>query len=206
MPKRHLFSQGNDWAWNLFCAIIENIEARRSGAGLEEWWERVMTRTHASEGGMEVDYQVYADGEARLGWVNGEYEISLTPALKRAGKGRVQLKGDRVLESVVDSIKTAFRAGRIEVAHLKLALLAGENGERQLGAIQWVRTESEPEFTQRLTEPFTRARLLLNLRAEAEPEFLTETVEQAFASIRSEERRVGKECVTQCRSRWSPYH
>ena len=24
--------------------------------------------------------------------------------------------------------------------------------------------------------------------------------------IRSEERRVGKECVCQCRSRWSPYH
>src|SRR3546814_12854838 len=31
---------------------------------------------------------------------------------------------------------------------------------------------------------------------------------QAFcASIRrSEERRVGKECVSTCRSRWSPYH
>ena len=26
------------------------------------------------------------------------------------------------------------------------------------------------------------------------------------AAARSEERRVGKECVTQCRSRWSPYH
>src|SRR3546814_3988790 len=26
------------------------------------------------------------------------------------------------------------------------------------------------------------------------------------ASIRSEERRVGKECVSTCRSRWSPYH
>src|SRR3546814_11312336 len=24
--------------------------------------------------------------------------------------------------------------------------------------------------------------------------------------IRSEERRVGKECVSKCRSRWSPYH
>src|SRR3546814_18220727 len=24
--------------------------------------------------------------------------------------------------------------------------------------------------------------------------------------LRSEERRVGKECVSQCRSRWSPYH
>src|SRR3546814_15925435 len=26
------------------------------------------------------------------------------------------------------------------------------------------------------------------------------------ASARSEERRVGKECVSTCRSRWSPYH
>src|SRR3546814_20710625 len=27
-----------------------------------------------------------------------------------------------------------------------------------------------------------------------------------LTSIRSEERRVGKECVSTCRSRWSPYH
>src|SRR3546814_2204200 len=26
------------------------------------------------------------------------------------------------------------------------------------------------------------------------------------APVRSEERRVGKECVSTCRSRWSPYH
>ena len=25
-------------------------------------------------------------------------------------------------------------------------------------------------------------------------------------AIRSEERRVGKECASKCRSRWSPYH
>src|SRR3546814_11257526 len=29
---------------------------------------------------------------------------------------------------------------------------------------------------------------------------------EAPARIRSEERRVGKECVSTCRSRWSPYH
>src|SRR3546814_1992652 len=28
----------------------------------------------------------------------------------------------------------------------------------------------------------------------------------AERQIRSEERRVGKECVSTCRSRWSPYH
>src|SRR3546814_10550232 len=27
-----------------------------------------------------------------------------------------------------------------------------------------------------------------------------------FLDARSEERRVGKECVSTCRSRWSPYH
>src|SRR3546814_12180273 len=27
-----------------------------------------------------------------------------------------------------------------------------------------------------------------------------------FKRFRSEERRVGKECVSTCRSRWSPYH
>src|SRR3546814_18778212 len=28
----------------------------------------------------------------------------------------------------------------------------------------------------------------------------------AGQTVRSEERRVGKECVSTCRSRWSPYH
>ena len=29
---------------------------------------------------------------------------------------------------------------------------------------------------------------------------------QVEAGVRSEERRVGKECLRLCRSRWSPYH
>src|SRR3546814_18034022 len=31
-------------------------------------------------------------------------------------------------------------------------------------------------------------------------------IERLTAKKRSEERRVGKECVSTCRSRWSPYH
>src|SRR3546814_7431210 len=31
-------------------------------------------------------------------------------------------------------------------------------------------------------------------------------VDQEFDRSRSEARRVGKECVSTCRSRWSPYH
>src|SRR3546814_15951300 len=42
------------------------------------------------------------------------------------------------------------------------------------------------------------------LAAEAVERPLQHACAQAFA--RSEERRVGKECVSTCRSRWSPYH
>ena len=33
-----------------------------------------------------------------------------------------------------------------------------------------------------------------------------EIVRTYVIHLRSEERRVGKECVGKCRSRWSPYH
>ena len=41
---------------------------------------------------------------------------------------------------------------------------------------------------------------------EAEAWVIIEKYEKALAPIRSEERRVGKECTSWCRSRWSPYH
>src|SRR3546814_9011215 len=37
-------------------------------------------------------------------------------------------------------------------------------------------------------------------------EFGYHSIPIVVASGRSEERRVGKECVSTCRSRWSPYH
>src|SRR6056297_3783235 len=35
---------------------------------------------------------------------------------------------------------------------------------------------------------------------------IAELLEGRTGQVRSEERRVGKECVSTCRSRWSPYH
>ena len=34
----------------------------------------------------------------------------------------------------------------------------------------------------------------------------SEMFHKVLADSRSEERRVGKECLFRCRSRWSPYH
>src|SRR3546814_19577031 len=45
------------------------------------------------------------------------------------------------------------------------------------------------------------------LEADEAKEFgLVDQVFDRRPTMRSEERRVGKECVSTCRSRWSPYH
>src|SRR3546814_14267992 len=61
--------------------------------------------------------------------------------------------------------------------------------------------------------PSNRARPGPFLRNEASPVFRSSEVQMGFcnssiasSAARSEERRVGKECVSTCRSRWSPYH
>src|SRR3546814_2963291 len=57
--------------------------------------------------------------------------------------------------------------------------------------------------TRKQAERFHQQLLHHYLRAHAGQ---TDIVERISVAIRSEERRVGKECVSTCRSRWSPYH
>src|SRR3546814_5217437 len=54
-----------------------------------------------------------------------------------------------------------------------------------------------------------RELLAIRLRSDQADHLLSQLCIAPFMlhrTIRSEERRVGKECVSTCRSRWSPYH
>src|SRR3546814_20001414 len=53
---------------------------------------------------------------------------------------------------------------------------------------------------------FHVAALAFHGRHEEAQRVRTERVDQTERIDRSEERRVGKECVSTCRYRWSPYH
>src|SRR3546814_1957841 len=66
-------------------------------------------------------------------------------------------------------------------------------------------------------EPFDRDKLARSLqislrKREVDPERVERMINSMVRQLessgesRSEERRVGKECVSRCRSRWSPYH
>ena len=42
----------------------------RTGAGLDAWLDEVMNRSDAGQRIVDVDYDIYAEGEAVLGWLN----------------------------------------------------------------------------------------------------------------------------------------
>src|SRR3546814_6386979 len=65
--------------------------------------------------------------------------------------------------------------------------------------------QSRPRHQSRHSlSPFIRAGFQGQRRAL--PKFPSAARIDPPAPLRSEERRVGKECVSTCRSRWSPYH
>src|SRR3546814_19461460 len=56
------------------------------------------------------------------------------------------------------------------------------------------------------TEFLKFRRTVKSQQPDLDPDLTSRGIAQQALSLRSEERRVGKECVSTCRSRWSSYH
>ncbi|MCX6619869.1 MAG: cobalamin biosynthesis protein P47K [Acidobacteria bacterium] len=141
----------------------------RDGSGLESWFA-ALAGPPGSATPPEVDYDVYAEGEALLGWVNGTALLSAPEPFD----------GNRFLLALAGRIRGSLAAEGVEIAHLKMTLTASENGE--LGALSQVSTAGEPELTRVLEHQTAAGELILNLRAEAAPEFLRAVVESTLAA------------------------
>ena len=61
------------------------------------------------------------------------------------------------------------------------------------------------DYTQIIQRPIVTEKGTM-LRQEANQVMFAVSRDANKIEIRSEERRVGKECTSVCRSRWSPYH
>lgn len=148
-------------------AQVKSIAARE-GTGVEAWLDAVMQDTFVSTPAMEVDYDMYADGEALLGWLNLQAEVS----------GR-ETDGNRWLLELANRLQSSLNELNAEIAHLKMTL-APEIGN-DLAVANLVREEGLAELSHELAEPLDRGQLLVNLRAEADPETLKNAV---LASLR----------------------
>jgi hypothetical protein len=69
----------------------------------------------------------------------------------------------------------------IEIAHLKMTLVPTEDGG-DIGVLNLVRTDGVAEVSHSLKAPLAAGELLLNLRAEADPELLRTAVLDALAA------------------------
>ena len=144
----------------------------RHGTGLEAWFDRIVSSEQEARTIMEVDYQTYADGEALLGWLNATVKVSSTQSLD----------GNALLREFAAAIQQRLGREGSEIAHLKMTLDPDESlGE--LAVINLVRNDYVPELSQALSDPFDRGQLILNLRAEVDPEILRDAVSAAVDKL-----------------------
>jgi G3E family GTPase len=140
----------------------------RQGTGLEEWFQHISSTSQVPRAIMEIDYEVYADGEARLGWLNGTLRL----------KTKTATNGNQLVQELAADIQGKLNKAAVEIAHLKMTLDADhELGD--LAVINLVRNDFIPELSQNLQDDFSSGELTINMRAEAAPELLRTTVQEA---------------------------
>jgi len=143
----------------------------REGRGLEAWFERIEDREAGTTPPPELDYDAYAEGESRLGWLNATLRLEAgTP-----------FDGNAFLRGLAGRIQARLAASAIEIAHLKAVLSPDEDGG-DLAVLNLTRSDASPEMSHALGEPLSAGELVLNLRAEGDPEHLQAAVEGALAS------------------------
>ena len=144
----------------------------RNGDGLDPWFERLMAQDQVARRVMDVDYESYADGEARLGWLNATIQLS-------AGD---EFDANALLEHLARDLQARLNAAGGEVAHLKMTF-SPDGGLNDIAAVNLVRSDFIPELSLRLDQHCTAGQLILNLRAEAAPQILKDAVEASVSAL-----------------------
>jgi hypothetical protein len=146
----------------------------REGINLEAWFGKIAREEQTAERAMEVDYKVYADGEALLGWLNCTVLLSAKKAFD----------ADLFLKELAGEVQARLRAEGAEVAHLKMTL-SPEGGLGEIGVVNLARNDFVPELSMTLGESVEKGELIINLRAEAAPAFLGRVVRQSLGAAAS---------------------
>lgn len=143
----------------------------RTGNGLDAWYQRLLAEEIDNRQAPEVDYEVYADGEALLGWLNAAATIDAPEPFD----------GNALLSRIANTLQTKLAAEGAEIAHLKMTLSPSEGND--LAVLNLVRGDGTPESLHRLQDDIEGGDLIINLRAEGDPALLRAAVEAVLRDM-----------------------
>ena len=148
----------------------------RDGTNFDAFQEAVGRTQAEHRKMMPVDYDIYAEGEAELGWLNCSIEFS-QPKDEPTDGGEFSL--DELLVDFVKRLGRALANDGAEVAHLKIlgqagsdpaiANLTSSDGPAELSLASEIRTDT--------------AQLVVNARVAVDPEILAQVVEAEAACL-----------------------
>lgn len=143
----------------------------RDGDGFETLIDAASGPRKNRSGSMAMDYDTYAEGEAELGWLNGQ--ITATAGEKYSL--------DEVTLAIVNAMETRLTDADCEVAHLKVlgqtlndaavANVVGGGSKAELSLASEIKTSN--------------AELLVNARVAADPELLESIVHAAAEDVQN---------------------
>jgi Ni2+-binding GTPase involved in maturation of urease and hydrogenase len=150
-------------------AAVLGVSAK-TGAGVDVWLDAVTTRSDAGQRVVAVDYDVYAEGEAVLGWLNAS----------------IVLRGEAVdwnafAAGLLRGLSGRFDRGNSAVGHVKLMVSAAD------GFLIGNLTGTADTLSIRNTlTPGSEASLTLNARVQMTPEALDACVREVLAATCAE--------------------
>src|SRR5438045_2755754 len=129
----------------------------RTGAHMQDWFSLLETMQPGSAKAMEIDYDIYADGEALLGWLNATVQINSPTDFEAA----------ELLQALGVSMQTALEGS--EIAHLKMTFSPSESLAGEIAGLSIVRSDVVPQLSLHLDSPVRSGQLIVNCRAEGSP-------------------------------------
>jgi hypothetical protein len=144
----------------------------RDGSGLDAWFSKIEAGEQGAAPAMEVDYDLYADGEALLGWYNSTVRLEST----------APFEAEPLLLRLCREIQQRLQAAA-EVAHLKMTLSPDDALAGEIAAVNLVRNDVVAELSLRLPDPVAGGQLIINLRAEGAPDSLAEAVAESLRAL-----------------------
>jgi len=144
----------------------------RMGTNMDAWFDRISREPQSAGSAMEVDYQIYAEGEALLGWLNCTVQLAAKQAFD-SGK---------LLARVAGEAQKRLQAHQAEIAHLKMTLKPHSEVADELAVASLVRNDFIPELSLALEKPVTEGQLTINLRAEAAPDVLGTVIRESLTT------------------------